>query len=86
MLLGMARRHEELHPAQRGFLDPPRDGEVEDGPVTVLDLATPATGLECSKCGYGIVRAEPPERCPMCHSVDAWDLSPWRPFRRRSFR
>jgi len=37
--------------------------------------------LECSSCGYGIVRAAPPERCPMCQA-DAWVHSPWRPFRR----
>ena len=28
--------------------------------------------LECSACGYGIARSMPPERCPMCHSEDAW--------------
>ena len=40
--------------------------------------------LECSSCGYGIVRAEGPERCPMCHAVDAWTHTPWRPFSARS--
>ena len=40
--------------------------------------------LECSACGYGIVRAEGPERCPMCHAVAAWMHTPWRPFSARS--
>jgi rubrerythrin len=37
--------------------------------------------FECSSCGYGIVRAAPPERCPMCQA-DAWVHTAWRPFRR----
>ena len=37
--------------------------------------------LECSSCGYGIVRAAPPERCPMCQA-EVWVHPPWRPFRR----
>jgi len=36
--------------------------------------------LRCSACGYGIVRAVPPERCPMCHADASWDNAPWRPF------
>jgi CheY-like chemotaxis protein len=28
--------------------------------------------LRCSACGYGIVRARPPERCPMCQREDTW--------------
>ena len=39
--------------------------------------------LECSSCGYGVARATPPERCPMCGREDAWVHSPWRPFTRR---
>jgi rubrerythrin len=39
--------------------------------------------LECSSCGYGIVRATPPERCPMCQRESTWTHGPWRPFRRR---
>jgi CheY-like chemotaxis protein len=26
----------------------------------------------CSACGYGVVRASPPERCPMCQTEHAW--------------
>jgi len=36
--------------------------------------------LRCAACGYGIVRAAPPERCPMCHGEDTWVHTPWRPF------
>lgn len=36
--------------------------------------------LECSACGYGIVRSVPPSRCPMCQREDAWIHSPWRPY------
>jgi CheY-like chemotaxis protein len=28
--------------------------------------------LSCSRCGYGIVSREPPERCPMCGTGAAW--------------
>lgn len=28
--------------------------------------ASTASELHCAGCGYGIVRAEPPARCPMC--------------------
>jgi CheY-like chemotaxis protein len=34
--------------------------------------------LECSGCGYGIARAAPPERCPMCQRSGAWVQAPWR--------
>lgn len=36
--------------------------------------------LQCSGCGYGIVRAIPPERCPMCRGDATWIHAPWRPF------
>lgn len=36
--------------------------------------------LRCAACGYGIVRAAPPERCPMCHGEHTWVHAPWRPF------
>jgi CheY-like chemotaxis protein len=26
----------------------------------------------CAVCGYGVVRAAPPERCPMCQTEHAW--------------
>jgi rubrerythrin len=28
--------------------------------------------LVCGGCGYGILRATPPDRCPMCQSENAW--------------
>jgi CheY-like chemotaxis protein len=28
--------------------------------------------LECAACGYGIARAAPPKRCPMCQSEVSW--------------
>jgi rubrerythrin len=28
--------------------------------------------LVCGGCGYGILRASPPDRCPMCQSENAW--------------
>jgi len=34
--------------------------------------------LTCSACGYGVARAEPPDRCPMCHDSAAW-IPRWRP-------
>jgi rubrerythrin len=75
----MARRSQELlHPAQDRLRDPVRDGRGEAGArITGLGLVD---RLECSDCGYGIARSTPPERCPMCHSVDAWVAMPWRPF------
>jgi CheY-like chemotaxis protein len=36
--------------------------------------------LACSACGYGIARALPPGRCPMCQREDTWIDSPCRPF------
>jgi CheY-like chemotaxis protein len=36
--------------------------------------------LQCAVCGYGIVRAAPPEHCPMCHGEDTWVHTPRRPF------
>ena len=46
--------------------------------VTLLRKLT----LECSVCGYGVTRATPPERCPMCQSEGAWNHTPWRPWSR----
>ena len=85
------RLEERLEPARERLLEAVREGEVEvGGSVTVLDLTRlddePRTtvlqklNLVCSACGYGIARAEPPERCPMCHAVDSWGHLPWRPF------
>jgi rubrerythrin len=28
--------------------------------------------LVCVGCGYGVLRAAPPDRCPMCQAEDAW--------------
>jgi predicted Zn-ribbon and HTH transcriptional regulator len=47
-----------------------------------LTLPSPRLSLECSSCGYGIVRAKPPERCPMCHAVDTWSDAVWQPLSR----
>ena len=38
--------------------------------------------LVCAGCGYGVVVASEPERCPLCGCSD-WDFAPWRPFTRR---
>lgn len=35
---------------------------------------TPKRRLACAACGYGVVRAAPPARCPMCQAE-----GPWRP-------
>ena len=34
--------------------------------------ARPNQVLECAACGYGVARATPPDRCPMCQSEDTW--------------
>jgi rubrerythrin len=38
--------------------------------------------LVCGLCGYGIVVARAPDRCPMCGSGQ-WDFAAWRLFRGR---
>jgi rubrerythrin len=78
--------------ARIGNLEGDRDEErVEmEGPAAVLQLeeerlrrrATQKLSLECSACGYGASRAEPPERCPMCRREGTWVHTPWRPFGR----
>jgi len=35
--------------------------------------------LRCTRCGYGVFRASPPERCPMCQASSAWVHLPMRP-------
>jgi rubrerythrin len=35
--------------------------------------------LSCTRCGYGVLRPTPPERCPMCQSANAWIVSSRRP-------
>jgi CheY-like chemotaxis protein len=35
--------------------------------------------LSCTRCGYGVLRSTPPERCPMCHAEKAWSLPGSRP-------
>jgi hypothetical protein len=44
------------------------------------DRRSPRRDLHCAACGYGIVRAAPPERCPMCQGEQTWVHAPWRPF------
>jgi rubrerythrin len=41
-----------------------------DDPVRYL--AVRKMDLNCSRCGYGIVSREPPERCPMCGTTPVW--------------
>jgi CheY-like chemotaxis protein len=31
--------------------------------------------LVCGACGYGIMRATPPDQCPMCQAENAWVLA-----------
>jgi rubrerythrin len=38
----------------------------------VRSLAARRVDLNCSRCGYGIVSREPPERCPMCGTTSVW--------------
>jgi rubrerythrin len=47
-------------------------------------VENPKLSLVCSSCGYGIAVATPPERCPMCHRVAAWNHRLWRPFSART--
>ena len=44
----------------------------------------PKLSFECSSCGYGVAGDTPPERCPMCHRVAAWNHTLWRPFSART--
>ena len=32
----------------------------------------------CARCGYGIARETPPERCPMCQDEGVWLARSWR--------
>jgi rubrerythrin len=47
-------------------------------------VESPKLSLVCSSCGYGVVVAAPPERCPMCHRRATWNHRLWRPFSARS--
>jgi hypothetical protein len=38
----------------------------------VRSLVVRRVDLNCSRCGYGIVTREPPERCPMCGTGAVW--------------
>jgi endogenous inhibitor of DNA gyrase (YacG/DUF329 family) len=38
----------------------------------IRSLAAQRVDLNCSRCGYGIVSREPPERCPMCGTTPVW--------------
>lgn len=38
----------------------------------VTSLAARRLDLNCSRCSYGIVSREPPERCPMCRTDPVW--------------
>jgi hypothetical protein len=41
----------------------------------------PKHAFVCAECGYGVFRAIPPARCPMCQH-ERWTSEPWRPFSR----
>lgn len=42
-------------------------------PARETDLIDRREGsFRCSTCGYGIARATPPDRCPMCHAKGTW--------------
>jgi rubrerythrin len=47
------------------------DDQIRSLPAQRLDL-------NCSRCGYGIVSREPPERCPMCGATPVW-IEPSQP-------
>jgi CheY-like chemotaxis protein len=32
----------------------------------------------CGVCGYGAMRVDAPDRCPMCHAERMWVETPWR--------
>ena len=56
----------------------PRSSSSEHEPPGLLQKDS----LECSTCGYGIVRSTPPRRCPMCQDEGTWIHAQWRPFAR----
>jgi rubrerythrin len=62
-------------------LDESRAGSLAAGDGAGARFA-PTFSLECAACGYGIVRAKPPERCPMCQSTGDWNHTAWRPLTR----
>ena len=35
----------------------------------------PKRSLVCAACGYGIMRATPPDQCPMCQAENDWVLA-----------
>jgi rubrerythrin len=57
---------------------------TESAASTSRGASDPVGGGEyrCSECGYGVVVAHAPPRCPMCRGV-AWEAVAWRPFTRR---
>jgi CheY-like chemotaxis protein len=52
----------------------PLFGKLELDPLLAwLEAQLPRKrSLVCAACGYGIVRATPPGRCPMCRAEHAW--------------
>ena len=67
--------------AVEDVLDGSGAGSFPAGDGAAARLA-PTFSLECAACGYGIVRAKPPERRPMCQSTGAWNHTAWRPWTR----
>jgi hypothetical protein len=49
----------------------PREGALMEDRDSELQVAQKRS-LVCGGCGYGILRAAPPDRCPMCQAEDAW--------------
>jgi rubrerythrin len=80
--VGVRHRPRPKSPDVRGAFSMEAVAErIDEGPR--IALLARKLSLECSSCGYGIVRAAPPERCPMCSAVEAWVHAPWRPFNRQ---
>ena len=56
----------------------PEERPAWDGHLTTTDYHPSIdpdgsrASLVCSICGYGVVRAVPPERCPMCQQRSLW--------------
>jgi len=49
--------------------------QVEGTRAEPEPAAPPKHDLVCGGCGYGIMRATPPDQCPMCQAESAWILA-----------
>lgn len=43
----------------------------------MIEQSSPTLDFRCMTCGYGVVRLQPPERCPMC-TDSRWQQQPQR--------